>query len=422
MEHPRDRLQRSAGFSRREFLKRSAGAALAVTGAGAVLAACQNSSSAGRGGASTPASLPLARPDHPVKWPIFSDNQAIVSGMQPEKGATLQLYNWVDYIYKKVVDDFAAQYDCKVNINTFNTMDEAIAKIRAGQQPFDVFFPTPDVVGKLVEFKYLRPLNHSYIPNIDQVWPQFQNPFYDEGWQYTVPYTIYTTGIAWRTDHVSTDVGSMSNPYDIFWDTKYKGEVELLDDYREVISMVLLKNGITNVNTCSQSQLNMVRNQLVQLAHIMDPRVAISDYSDLPSGKVWITQAWSGDMINSQYYGPKGFDPGILQYWYQPKVAPTFNDMMAILSSGQNPVLSHLFLNYMLDYRNAMKNFSWNGYQPPQRKVNPSLLVQQGYIPKNLSTAVVTPEQYDTGSRELELPPSCDAAWHTVWTQFQAGG
>lgn len=366
--------------------------------------------------------MPLARPNNPVKWPLYGDNKAIADGLQPEQGATLELYNWVDYIYKKVVNQFAAKYNCRVNLNTFNTMDEAIAKIQSGQLNFDVLIGlTPDVVGKLVETKHLRPLNHSYIPNIGQVWPVFQNPFYDQGWQYTVPYTIYTTGIAWRTDEVHTDIGSMQNPYDVFWDTAYSGEIEILDDYRESISMVLLRNGITNVNTCSQSQLNMAKTQLLQIAQTMKPRVAVSDYSDLPQNRVHITQSWSGDMINSQYYGPKGFDPKVIRYWAAPVSAPVNNDTIAVLSQGKYPVLAHLFLNYMLDYHNAMENFGWNGYQPPQTKVTPDLLVNQGYIPANLATAVVGSNIWQTGVRELELPPACDNNWHTIYSEFKAG-
>ena len=63
------------------------------------------------------------------------------------------------------------------------------------------------MLGQLIESKLVQPLNHSYIPNITQAWPDFTNPFYDQGWQYTVPYTIYTTGIAWRKDLVD------ENPY-----------------------------------------------------------------------------------------------------------------------------------------------------------------------------------------------------------------
>ena len=87
-------------------------------------------------------------------------------------------------------------------MTTFENMDVALAKLRSGKLNFDVFFPTIDVMGQLVYGKMIQPLNHSYIPNITQAWPDFTNPFYDGKWQYSVPYTIYTTGIAWRKDHV----------------------------------------------------------------------------------------------------------------------------------------------------------------------------------------------------------------------------
>ena len=38
-------------------------------------------------------------------------------------------------------------------------MDEAVAKLSSGEADFDVFFPTPDVIGKLAAGKLLQPLN-----------------------------------------------------------------------------------------------------------------------------------------------------------------------------------------------------------------------------------------------------------------------
>ena len=43
------------------------------------------------------------------------------------------------------------------------------------------------------------------------------------------------------------------------------------------------------------------------------------------------------------------------------------NDLIAIPASAEHPVLAHAFLDWMMTFDNAMLNFSWNGYQPPQR-------------------------------------------------------
>ena len=62
-----------------------------------------------------------------------------------------------------------------------------------------MFVPELVFLERLAVGKVLQPLNLSYIPNLRQnVWPSLASPWYDVGSRYTVPYTIYTTGIAWR--------------------------------------------------------------------------------------------------------------------------------------------------------------------------------------------------------------------------------
>jgi spermidine/putrescine transport system substrate-binding protein len=237
-----------------------------------------------------------------------------------------------------------------------------------------------------------------------------------------VPYTIYTTGIAWRVDKVDDDIAKLANPYEALWDEQYRGKVGILDDYREAIGMTLLKNGITDLNTANQDHLNLARDQLVALAKAVRPRVNTNDYIDLPEGKTWITQAWSGDMVNAQYYMPKGQSADVMRYWFPPDgKGPVNSDLIVLLRTGKNPVLGHLFMDHLLDYGVAVENMSWNGYQPPQNKLNPAELVSQELLPKNLETATVLPSAFDTGYRFLELPGEVDDRWHAVWQEFKAG-
>jgi len=42
---------------------------------------------------------PAARqPDNPVTWPINAGNEPIAANLPPERGATLKVYNWTEYI------------------------------------------------------------------------------------------------------------------------------------------------------------------------------------------------------------------------------------------------------------------------------------------------------------------------------------
>lgn len=91
------------------------------------------------------------------------------------------------------------------------------------------------------------------------------------------------------------------------------------------------------------------------------------------------------------------------------------NDTITVLAGGGNPVLAHLFLNYMLDLPNAVENISWNGYMQPLNGVTPKLLVSEQILPPSLSSTVVLPSNFKTGLFELQLPVDADALWQQAW-------
>jgi spermidine/putrescine transport system substrate-binding protein len=411
--HPREGWQgdgtRRPLVSRRGFLK-GTGAGLAALGAGSLLEACAPAL-AGSG------SLPLPRPHHPVTWPVFSDNTAIKSGLQPETGATLQIYNWVAYINQAVVNNFAKRYNCKVQVTTFNTMNEALSKLRSGGVSFDILIgATVDVLGQLIESKLAQPLNQSYLPNITQAWPDFKNPFYDQRWRYTVPYTIYTTGMSWRKDYVHENPYTMRNPWAMPWQSKYRGKVAILDDYREGISLGLMKNGIFNLNTTDRGQIALSRRSLQALSSLVNVRIDNNDYTEVPTGDTWIHHAWSGDMAAAASYMPKGVPVDVVGYWFPPDgKGPVANDTIVVLRSSSSPVLAHLFLNYMLDLHNVLENISFNGYMQPLNGVTPQRLVQEKILPKSLLSTVVLPSYFRRGVAELQLPVDADALWQQAW-------
>jgi spermidine/putrescine transport system substrate-binding protein len=419
MRHPRDRGR----IDRREFLQRSAGAAMALSGSSALLAACSSEGGDAGGTGTSTAPFELARRDNPVTLPLYNDNPAIAANLEPEAGP-LKIYNWIDYLDKATVKKFAKEFGVKTEITIFNTMDEAVAKLRSGGVDFDVFFPTVDRLGKLVAGKILQPINLSYIPNLEaNIWPQLTSPFYDVGSRYTVPYVIYTTGIGYRIDHVDPPPDEFSNPYDIYFDEKYRGKTYLLDDYREAMCQLLLRNGVTDMNTDDQAALDQVREDLLALTDAVNVKTSVLDYQYVPEGRAWVHEAWSGDFVSAQYYLAKGVETADLGYWFPPDGKGLVgSDTMAIPKAAKNPVLAHHFLNFMLDNDNAYANFyNFVGYQPPLNSLNPDLLVSDEVVPAHLASTVVRPEDFDEGYTLLELAPDVDARWQTIWAEFKAG-
>jgi spermidine/putrescine transport system substrate-binding protein len=85
---------------------------------------------------------------------------------------------------------------------------------------------------------------------------------------------------------------------------------------------------------------------------------------------------------------------------------------MAIPANAKRPVLAHQFLNFMLDEENALENFGWVGYQPPQNSITPELLIEDEWVADFLESALVRPEDF-----ELD-----EALWSEQWTRATSGG
>jgi spermidine/putrescine transport system substrate-binding protein len=403
------------GASRRQFLT---GAGLAALGGPAFLTACTRDAGGSGDNPAATESLKLASPANPVTWPIQSGNEPIADGLAPEQNATLQVYNYADYVEPAVIKAFEAKYKCKVNITTFNDMDEALTKVRQGTVPFDVWMGTGyDLISRLVTGSLIRPLNHSYVPNISNVWPSFTDPWYDQKWQYTVPFTVYTSGLGWRTDLMETDPFDLRIRWDTLWDPRQAGVTAVWDDYRSTIEMCLLREGILDVNTGSKEYLGRAGAALMLLGRSTRPFVTISMYEDFPAGKYAQCTIWSGDIVNA---AAAADDPSVYRYWYGEDAGMMDNDLLVLTKAGRNPVLAHLFLNHMLDPTVAMKNFSYMGYQPPQISVNPDTMVERGLVPENLASVVVREGDFRFGHPALELSPEVQAAWHGVWRAFKA--
>jgi spermidine/putrescine transport system substrate-binding protein len=419
MRHPKD-------MSRRQFLTRAGGAAIAMPSLAAILAACSKPTVAPGAGSGT--GIQLATPESPVELPLTQDP---IPANTPMESGPVVLYNWTDYIYKKDVAEFEDKFDVKVDITTYQNMEEGIQKVSNGQVSPDVFVPTPGYLRRLVENDLVQPLQHELIPNMANMWPSYSDPgpYYDLKWRYTVPYTIYTWGVAYRRDRVSDDELAAQG-WNALWNHDYAGEISLYDSYGDTIAITIMRNGSLDangqldVNTQNPDVIEQAKEAILQTINDNEARLTINGvYAKIPAGEFTVAESWSGDIVGAQWYLPKDTTWDILGYW-KPEDGKTMigNDLLAIPKSSKNPRLAHEFINFFLDEKIALDNFSnWNGYQPPLASIEPSSLIDKGIVPPQLGSAVVTEQMFKTDLTPVELPPSVDQLWLDAWTEIKAG-
>jgi spermidine/putrescine transport system substrate-binding protein len=423
-----DRIERILGrFNRGEFSRRDAlralGAVGLVAGAGRLLDFQALADEAGK--QAGPGGIPLGRPDKPVTLPLHGE--MIKSGLKPETG-TFQIFNYQDYVdQKSVIDTFAEKYKVKVQLTTFDSMDQAITRLASGAVHVDATNITPDRVAQAVAGKLLRPLNHDYIPNLKNAFKASADPFYDKGSQYTTPYNLYSTGIGWRNDKIKEDISKRDNPWSIFWDPKtkdYTGYTGILDDDRESLGMAMLYKGQMDLNTEDPAQIASALADLKATVPISNPKVNITEYKDLAEGTTWMHQSWSGDLLGAAiFYMPQGTKPDVLSYWWPGKgKGAVQNDGWAVLAKSKKPVLGHLWLNHLLDHDVAYNNFTgFTGYQPAQ-PVDADQLIKDGILPPGLKNLILTEEDLGPGSLQYcAMTSKGQALWQKAYAQFNSG-
>ncbi len=350
--------------------------------------------------------------------------EPIADGLPPEKGP-LRIINYADYVNPEVVANFEAKYGVKVEISTIDTDSEATAKLASGALKVDLHHSMVSTsIGNLIEGGLIQPLNRSYLTNRGNVLNAFDDPPYDPGAVYSVPYTFYGTGLGYRADRIDpAEVEAQG--WDFLWNaTKFKGQVSVLDDEREAFTMAMLRKGITDINTVDPAIIDQALADVTELIDLLNVKVNIEGYKDIPEGTTSLAHIWSADLIGgAASYLPEGVTADVLGYWHPPTEQYVVNnDMMGVLANAENPVLAHLYIDYLLDNDVSELNFSWNGYLPALTKLDADYVINAGYVPENLRNCVPTNDDIAKGLRYEALGPDGDALYEAAWSKFTAGG
>jgi len=135
----------------------------------------------------------------------------------------------------------------------------------------------------------------------------------------------------------SADIDGQSNPWDIFWNPKYYGNMGLLDSFTDTIALALFRNGVADPSQATEAELEAAGDALVELVDLVNIDYGIDgSYAGIPEGRFGLHHAWSGDLVNSQYYWPEGADITVTRYLWPAKSAgstvngPISSDTMSV--------------------------------------------------------------------------------------------
>jgi spermidine/putrescine transport system substrate-binding protein len=198
------------------------------------------------------------------------------------------------------------------------------------------------------------PLDLSLIPNYDNIYTPFLNPYFDPGGdttgdpsalpteKFSLPYLWGTTGIMYDQTKVSQPITSWND----LWRSELAGHLVVLDDAREMMGIALLSLGYDK-NETDPDRLIEAREKLMELAPgiVAFGAETIDEY--LLFGEVWVGVMYSGNAAVAERSNPD------LVYVFPEEGVGIWFDNMAIPADAPHADAAQAFINYVLDAENA---------------------------------------------------------------------
>ena len=323
------------------------------------------------------------------------------SGQPP----TLHIYIWADYVKPELVQKFEHDNHCRVVIDTFDSNEAMYAKLKAGATGFDIAVPSSYMVKLMQEQDMIAQIDRHMVPNLMNISSEVANRIYDKLMAHSVPYAISYTVIAYRKDKID----KIEPTWAVFERPDIKSRCTLLNDMRETLGAALKFLG-HSINTHDEQHLAAARDLVIKWKHNTAKFDNEAYKAGIDSGEFSLVMGYSGDLFQVVTDNDK---VGILV----PREGVTMScDEFVILKQGQNSLLAHQFINFMLDPKIAAENMEWMGYICPNKpaldQVSRDFLAHPAInIPDDVKSKVEVIE--DLGS---DLPK-----WTKVWDEVKAG-
>ncbi len=269
---------------------------------------------------------------------------------------TLVVYNWAEYLPKKVLRQFTQETGIKVQYSTYDSNESMYAKVKTVKGAgYDVLVPSTYYVDRLRREGLLQPLDKSRLRNLSNLNPRLLNQSYDPNNEYSIPYLWGTTGIAYNADKLPP--GQLTRWADL-WDPAYQNKLLLLNDMREVFSMGLKVLG-HSINTTDENQIRAAYEKL----SAMMPNVRVFD-AESPKTKFLSGEVVAGMLWNGEAYQASK-DNSKIKYVYPKEGAMMWMDNLVISAGAKNLDTAYVFIDFVLRPEIARQISEEVGYSSP---------------------------------------------------------
>jgi len=254
----------------------------------------------------------------------------------------------------------------------------------------DAVVLTDWMVSRLIRLGYTQKFDLANIPNAANLVSTLQNPDFDEGRNYSLPWQGGFAGLCWNTEKVPNGLKSVSD----LWDPELTGRVGVLSEMRDTIGLIMLEQGVDISGDFGSPEFQAavdVFQEHVDSGQIRNVK-GNSYLEDLASEDTLAAIVWSGDIsvLNAEAGGEKW------KFMIPETGGTIWNDNFVVPIGSPRKKNAETLMNYYYEPEIAAEVAAWVNYITPvegakeaMEAIDPELAENQLIFPNEETLSTV---------------------------------
>lgn len=256
---------------------------------------------------------------------------------------TLQIAAYGGEIPKDIIQKFELETGIKVNFTTFESNENLLLKLKSSKQRlYDLITPSNYYINRLQKFDMLMPLDEKRIPNLKSI----NQAFLKNSSQgiFGIPFVWGATGIFYNDRYIK----SPPKHWIDLWDRRFKNQLLLLDDTREIFSIALMALGF-NANDDIPGHILLAYNKLLQLSNNIKLFSNEGIIRTITDEDAVIGVVWNGDIYKAQT------ENSHLHFIFPDEGFVIWAECFALTHNAKHIDSAYKFINFMLKPENMIE-------------------------------------------------------------------
>jgi spermidine/putrescine transport system substrate-binding protein len=303
-------------------------------------------------------------------------------------GGDLFIYNWTDYTAPAVIAKFEKETGIKVTVDTYDSNETLLAKLKSGGGGYDIVVVSSDFVPVFVKEGLIQRIDAATMPGYAGIDPRWRDPAFDRGNAYSIPYDWGITAFAVNTAHVQGPVDSLKTLFEP--PPEARGKIGMLGAVSEVVSLAEVYLGLPPCQT-DPAAIKTVFALLEKQAPSVKVYNSDGAIDREASGETWIHQIWNGDAARARANNPA------VTFVFPKEGAVSWMDNLAVPTGAPHLDNAKAFLRFMLKPENSALSSNFTHYAS-------AITGSEAYLDLALKTA---PELNPPAGLKLTFVPAC---------------